>query len=316
MPLFGPPDVQKLKAKGDVPGLIKALAYKKDGKVRTGAALALGEAGDDRAIAPLTVALKDPDEHVRSVATSVLAALGVPGPVSARSGTTDDESGSVSQSAVERVNPVVREEPPAEVFVSLAGDDPQARRQAIAALLSSGYQDPEDTRTYAILGRSAGVEYGQDELNKDVEKFPDFDIAYVRAAYPTGRSEDHAHADISLFPEGIVRCKDKARLLARLCSYCTWKGEWLKALDNAVAAVLIGVPSEGPGDMVQVLFFLAAAFNQVGLHNDADLAMKVKAPYSIGPEEKAAVERAVTALASQNADDVRWAADTVREKLL
>ena len=30
MPLFGPPNVKKLKAKGNVKGLIKALGYDKD----------------------------------------------------------------------------------------------------------------------------------------------------------------------------------------------------------------------------------------------------------------------------------------------
>jgi HEAT repeat protein len=42
MPLFGPPDVAKLKAKGDVPGLIKALGREKDSAVRQAAATALG----------------------------------------------------------------------------------------------------------------------------------------------------------------------------------------------------------------------------------------------------------------------------------
>jgi HEAT repeat protein len=42
MPLFGPPDVAKLKAKGDVPGLIKAPGRDKDSAVRQAAATALG----------------------------------------------------------------------------------------------------------------------------------------------------------------------------------------------------------------------------------------------------------------------------------
>ena len=43
MPLLGPPDVEKLKAKKDVKGLIKALRYEKDVKVRYSAAVALGQ---------------------------------------------------------------------------------------------------------------------------------------------------------------------------------------------------------------------------------------------------------------------------------
>ena len=45
MPLFGPPNVEKLKAKGNVKGLIKALDYKKDASVRRAAAKALGKSG-------------------------------------------------------------------------------------------------------------------------------------------------------------------------------------------------------------------------------------------------------------------------------
>ena len=47
MGLFGPPDIDKLKANKDVPGLIKALGYEKR----------LGWIGDSRAIGPLTEAL-------------------------------------------------------------------------------------------------------------------------------------------------------------------------------------------------------------------------------------------------------------------
>ena len=41
MPLFGPPNVEKMEAKGDVEGLIKALEYRKDATVRKSAARAL-----------------------------------------------------------------------------------------------------------------------------------------------------------------------------------------------------------------------------------------------------------------------------------
>ena len=51
MPLFGPPDVEKLKTRGDVKGLVKALDYKKDSKLRRDAAAALRsldwQPGDD-----------------------------------------------------------------------------------------------------------------------------------------------------------------------------------------------------------------------------------------------------------------------------
>ena len=63
MPLFGPPDVCKLRNKRDVKGLINALRYQKDSYVRGAAAEALGEIGDARAVRPLIAALKDRDVH-------------------------------------------------------------------------------------------------------------------------------------------------------------------------------------------------------------------------------------------------------------
>lgn len=57
--LFGPPDVQKLKANRDIDGLIKALDYEKDLSVRSAAADALGKTGDAPAVEPLITVLKD-----------------------------------------------------------------------------------------------------------------------------------------------------------------------------------------------------------------------------------------------------------------
>jgi HEAT repeat protein len=48
MPLFGPPDIEKLKATGNIKGLIKALNYKKDATIRQTAAQALVEMGHAR----------------------------------------------------------------------------------------------------------------------------------------------------------------------------------------------------------------------------------------------------------------------------
>ena len=75
MSLFGSPDVEKLKAKGDVKGLIKALSYKKDQTVRQSAAEALGEMGAMRAVEPLLAALKD-DESIRLSAIKALGQIG------------------------------------------------------------------------------------------------------------------------------------------------------------------------------------------------------------------------------------------------
>jgi HEAT repeat protein len=74
--LFGPPNVEKLKAKGDVKGLMKASQYKKESSVRNNAIKALGKIGDKRAVISLIEALKDSDLEVRKNAALVLDEIG------------------------------------------------------------------------------------------------------------------------------------------------------------------------------------------------------------------------------------------------
>jgi HEAT repeat protein len=75
--LFGPPDVDRLKEKGDVKGLIKALQYRKLGWVREQAAWALGEIGDPRAVTPLVDLLTD--RAAQAAAADALGEIGDPG---------------------------------------------------------------------------------------------------------------------------------------------------------------------------------------------------------------------------------------------
>lgn len=72
--LFGPPDIEKLKANRDVQGLIKALGYEKDATVRVEAVRALGKIRDSRAVEPLINALRDSDVNV---CKEVIEALGI-----------------------------------------------------------------------------------------------------------------------------------------------------------------------------------------------------------------------------------------------
>lgn len=76
--LFGPPNVEKLKTKLNVPGLVKAMEYKKESsdsdavEVRRQAAVALGEIGDAAGIDALIAALQDVHEQVREAASQAL----------------------------------------------------------------------------------------------------------------------------------------------------------------------------------------------------------------------------------------------------
>jgi HEAT repeat protein len=75
LPSYGPPDVEKLKAEGDVKGLIKALGYQKDPRIRCRAADALGSFGDAGVVEFLMQALKDDSWTVRKAAAQSLGQM-------------------------------------------------------------------------------------------------------------------------------------------------------------------------------------------------------------------------------------------------
>jgi HEAT repeat protein len=73
MPLFGPPNIDKLKSRLDIKGLIKALDYEKDTGIRDQAIEALGELGGRTATEPLLFLLEK--EHC-GCEPLVISALG------------------------------------------------------------------------------------------------------------------------------------------------------------------------------------------------------------------------------------------------
>ncbi|GAG51532.1 unnamed protein product, partial [marine sediment metagenome] len=77
MPLFGPPNIEKLKEKRDVRGLLKALGHK-DARIRLNAENALNEMGTEvagRIFIGLFVLLEE-NAKVRQGATETLQKLG------------------------------------------------------------------------------------------------------------------------------------------------------------------------------------------------------------------------------------------------
>jgi len=78
--LFGPPDIETLKAKRDVEKLVKVLVSPKISedwrRARRAAATALGELGDARAVQPLIEALKDGDNSIATIAAKALGEIG------------------------------------------------------------------------------------------------------------------------------------------------------------------------------------------------------------------------------------------------
>jgi HEAT repeat protein len=76
MPLFGPPDVEKMRARRDISGLIKAMDYTRDAKIRQAAATAVGEMGDKQAVEPLIAAFRDKHPVLKDRREAVAKALG------------------------------------------------------------------------------------------------------------------------------------------------------------------------------------------------------------------------------------------------
>ena len=137
MSLFGPPNVEKMKGKKDVKGLIKALGYKKDASVRKAATMALVEIGEP-AIEPLIAAIKEENEDLRQAVVEALVKIGEPAiePLiaalknySVREGAAG-VLGMMGEPALERV--VER------LIVELEGEDDDVRGNAIEALVEIG----------------------------------------------------------------------------------------------------------------------------------------------------------------------------------
>lgn len=74
--LFGPPNIEKLKKKGNVKGLLKVLAIQRETPLRRAAVKALGEIGDPLAVEPLLELLNEEEIELRPVTLTALAALG------------------------------------------------------------------------------------------------------------------------------------------------------------------------------------------------------------------------------------------------
>jgi HEAT repeat protein len=145
MPLFGPPNVAQLEAKGDVQGLIKALLYK-DAAVRMAAAEALTPLKHPTAVDPLAAALKDDNPGVRKACVGALAARGGLRVVNPLVGALQDS------------DPGVRSAAAAAVYRRLMTDpDQDARRETITALGKVRPADAVDPLIKAIMDSDEGV---------------------------------------------------------------------------------------------------------------------------------------------------------------
>jgi HEAT repeat protein len=101
MPLFGPPNIEKLTSEKDLKQLCKALFYKKDASIRRWAADALKDIGDASTVAPLLKAAGDLDFSVRAAVIQALTAIGDPRAVKALTTALLDTSTRVHNAALD-----------------------------------------------------------------------------------------------------------------------------------------------------------------------------------------------------------------------
>lgn len=173
MSLFGPPDVAKLKAKGDIKGLIKALGYEKDPDVckaaeqafgeigapaveplidafrherhsiRLRAAAALAWTGDARAVEPLMAALKDDDSEVRLIVALVLERIGDARAVEPLIDALKDEDKLVRVAAVHALGLIGDSRAAQPLLAALEGRDPGERYEIVEAMGAIAQRLPE-----------------------------------------------------------------------------------------------------------------------------------------------------------------------------
>lgn len=148
------PNVEKLKAKKDVDGLIKALGHRSS-YVRKNAATALGElyAADDvmrtrdkRAVEPLINALKDEDEFVRSHAIEALEEIGDAMAVEPLINVLNDknEDGLVRSSAVSALGEIRDKRAVKPLMDAFHGEDNHIRVMAAYALNSFNVEEAKE----------------------------------------------------------------------------------------------------------------------------------------------------------------------------
>jgi HEAT repeat protein len=134
MALFGPPNVEKLKARKDIKGLIKALSYEKDPGVRRAAAEALADLKDDQAIEPLSALLEDENDDVRQAAISALVEIGDARAVEPLSARLKDKNDDLQQAAISALVEIGDARAVEPLIATLKDTNGEVRRAAAWAL--------------------------------------------------------------------------------------------------------------------------------------------------------------------------------------
>jgi hypothetical protein len=144
------PDVSKLRERGDVSGLVKALLHKSP-EIRRHAARVLGPLEDPGAVEPLIAALVDEDDTVRYAAAEALGRLGDQRAVESLIAALEDEDGDrdVREAAAKSLGGLGDRRAVEPLIAVLKDDDPL--RPAFPSAAASALGELGDTRAVEPL---------------------------------------------------------------------------------------------------------------------------------------------------------------------
>jgi HEAT repeat protein len=150
MPLFGPPDIHQMESKGDIQGLIKALASK-DAAIRKAAVEALAPLKDPQAVEPLVGLLKDEDAGVRRAAVNALGLRGGLRVVEPLIGALQDPDAGVAAAVTTAVYRRLMTDPDADARRATATALGRIRDSHAIEALIRAIQDADETVRVAVV---------------------------------------------------------------------------------------------------------------------------------------------------------------------
>ncbi|MDY0060855.1 MAG: hypothetical protein RBU45_13665 [Myxococcota bacterium] len=123
-------------------------------------------------------------------------------------------------------------------------------------MIELDYTDGDEPRSWEILKDI--------DRRQAVELFPDFDVAYLRAAYITPSIDDHEMAEPQVLEAGLPLAVRKSELLGRLACWHMWNtttnefayGSTAAAVRQGVQSLVAGPLPRTPGSRQQVFALL------------------------------------------------------------
>ena len=154
LPLFGPPNIDKLVAKGDLPGLVDALVYPGFWRVRRDAAVALGQIGGAEDVEPLIDALEDLAASVRIAAIVALGNIGGAAAIGPLSAALGSQAADIRKAAADSLGQIGDPAAVEALMICLNDVSWSVRRAAAVALgrigdpraagpLKAAFEDPD-----------------------------------------------------------------------------------------------------------------------------------------------------------------------------